>query len=159
RDGGRTSTGGAGQVVDVALYEAVFNLMEGLVPEYDRFGHIRERSGSALPGIAPSNTYPCADDKYVVIGANSDSLHVRLMEAIGREDLALDPELQANDGRVRRIDEIDAAIGAWTVQYPLSEVVERLEAQGIPVGPIYSVADIMVDPQYHARDMLPRVDV
>src|SRR5262245_12231924 len=138
RDAGRD--GGAGQVVDVALYEAVFNVMECLVPEYDRFGYVRERSGSAIPGIAPSNTYPCADDKYVVIGANSDSLYVRLMETVGRPDLARDPELQANAGRVRRVDEIDGAIADWTRQHPLAEAVRRLEAAGIPAGPIYSAA-------------------
>jgi crotonobetainyl-CoA:carnitine CoA-transferase CaiB-like acyl-CoA transferase len=157
RDAGRD--GGAGQVVDVALYEAVFNVMECLVPEYDRFGYVRERSGSAIPGIAPSNTYPCADDKYVVIGANSDSLYVRLMETVGRTDLARDPELQANAGRVRRVDEIDAAIADWTRQHPLVEAVRRLEAAGIPAGPIYSAADIVDDPQYHARGMIETVEV
>jgi crotonobetainyl-CoA:carnitine CoA-transferase CaiB-like acyl-CoA transferase len=150
---------GAGQVVDVALYEAVFNLMEGLVPEYDKFGFVRERSGSALPGIAPSNTYPCSDEKYVVIGANSDSLYVRLMETVERPDLAADPELQANAGRVRRIDEIDGAIGAWTRQRPLAAVVRAMEAAGIPVGPIYSAAEIVADPQYQARGMIETVEV
>ncbi len=155
----RDAGGGAGQVVDVALYEAVFNLMESLIPEYDRFGFIRERSGSALPGIAPSNTYPCADDKYVVIGANSDSLYVRLMETIGRADLARDPELQANAGRVRRIAEIDDAIAAWTRERSLGEVVQALDAAGIPVGPIYNAADIVADPQYQARGMIETVEV
>jgi formyl-CoA transferase len=155
----RDAGGGAGQVVDVALYEAVFNLMESLIPEYDRFGFIRERSGSALPGIAPSNTYPCADDKYVVIGANSDSLYVRLMETIGRADLARDPELQVNAGRVRRIAEIDDAIAAWTRERSLGEVVQALDAAGIPVGPIYNAADIVADPQYQARGMIETVEV
>jgi formyl-CoA transferase len=155
----RDAGGGAGQVVDVALYEAVFNLMESLIPEYDHFGFIRERSGSALPGIAPSNTYPCADDKYVVIGANSDSLYVRLMETIGRADLARDPELQVNAGRVRRIAEIDDAIAAWTRERSLGEVVQALDAAGIPVGPIYNAADIVADPQYQARGMIETVEV
>jgi formyl-CoA transferase len=150
---------GRGQVVDVALYESVFNLMECLVSEYDRFGYIRERSGGAIPGIAPSNTYPSADEKHVVIGANSDGLYVRLMETIGRDDLAHDPELQINAGRVRRVDEIDAAIGDWTRQHTLHEAVRLLEAAGIPAGPIYSVADIMADPQFAARDMIQTVDV
>jgi formyl-CoA transferase len=150
---------GEGQVVDVALYEAVFNLMESLVPEYDHFGFVRERSGSALPGIAPSNTYPCADDKYVVIGANSDSLYVRLMETVERPDLARDPELLANAGRVRRIEEIDGAIAAWTRQRPLADVVRTMEAAGIPVGPIYSAAEVVADPQYQARGMIESVDV
>jgi formyl-CoA transferase len=150
---------GEGQVVDVALYEAVFNLMESLVPEYDQFGFVRERSGSALPGIAPSNTYPCADEKYVVIGANSDSLYVRLMETVERPDLARDPQLQANAGRVRRIDEIDGAIADWTRQRPLAAVVAAMEAAGIPVGPIYSAAEVMADPQYEARGMIETVEV
>jgi crotonobetainyl-CoA:carnitine CoA-transferase CaiB-like acyl-CoA transferase len=150
---------GEGQVVDVALYEAVFNLMESLVPEYDQFGFVRERSGSALPGIAPSNTYPCADEKYVVIGANSDSLYVRLMETVERPDLARDPELQANAGRVRRIEEIDGAIAAWTRQRPLAAVVAAMEAVGIPVGPIYSAAEVVADPQYEARGMIETVEV
>jgi crotonobetainyl-CoA:carnitine CoA-transferase CaiB-like acyl-CoA transferase len=150
---------GRGQVVDVALYESVFNLMECLVSEYDRFGYIRERSGGAIPGIAPSNTYPSADEKHIVIGANSDGLYVRLMETIGRDDLAHDPELQINAGRVRRVDEIDAAISDWTRQHTLHEAVHLLEAAGIPAGPIYSVADIMADPQFAARDMIQTVDV
>jgi crotonobetainyl-CoA:carnitine CoA-transferase CaiB-like acyl-CoA transferase len=157
RDAGRGD--GQGQVVDVALYESVFNIMESLIPEYDRFGFVRERSGGAIPGIAPSNTYPSADDKHVVIGANSDSLFVRLMETIGRDDLAHDPELQVNAGRVRRIDEIDDAIAAWTRRHTLLEAVRLLEAAGIPAGPIYSVADIVADPHYQARDMIQTVDV
>ncbi|MEW6704890.1 MAG: CoA transferase [Pseudomonadota bacterium] len=147
---------GRGQVVDVALYEAVFNCMESLLPEYSAFGVVREPAGSALPGIAPSNAYRCADGQ-VVIGGNGDSIFKRLMQAIGREDLAGDPGLASNAQRVPRVDEIDAAITAWTVQRPVAEVVRALQAASVPVGRIYTVKDIAEDPHYRARQMIEQV--
>jgi formyl-CoA transferase len=150
----RVANGGLGQVVDVALYEAVFNVMESLLPEYDAFGAVRERAGSALPGIAPSNAYPCNDGQYVVIGGNGDSIFKRLMQAIGRPDLGADPGLARNDGRVRRADELDAAIAAWTSQRSRDEALAVLDAARVPAGKIYSVADIAADPQYAARGMI-----
>jgi formyl-CoA transferase len=146
--------GGAGQVVDVALYEAVFATMESLVPEYLSQGFVRERSGGALPGISPSNTYPCRDGQYVVIAGNGDALFRRLMTAIGRDDLGRDPALAQNDGRVVRNQELDAAIGAWTAQHGIDDVVTRLEAAGVPVGKIFTAADICADPHYAARGMI-----
>jgi formyl-CoA transferase len=147
---------GRGQVVDVALYEAVFNCMESLLPEYSAFGAVREPAGSALPGIAPSNAYRCADGQ-VVIGGNGDSIFKRLMQAIGREDLAADPGLATNALRVPRVAEIDAAIGTWTAQRPVAEVVAALQAASVPVGRIYTVKDIAEDPHYRARQMIERV--
>ena len=144
---------GRGQVVDVALYEAVFNCMESLLPEYSAFGAVRQPAGSALPGIAPSNAYPCADGM-VVIGGNGDSIFKRLMIAIGRDDLATDAELASNPGRVRRVAEIDEAIGAWTSQRAVAQVLEVLNAASVPVGRIYTAEDIAHDPHYRARDMI-----
>jgi succinyl-CoA---D-citramalate CoA-transferase len=146
--------GGSGQMIDVALYESVFNVMESLVPEYDAFGAVRERSGSALPGIAPTNAYRCIDGTYALIAGNGDSIFKRLMAAIGRHDLANDPGLAQNDGRVVRVQEIDGAIEAWTLQRTLDEVLEILERANVPAGRVYSVADIVEDPQYVARDMI-----
>ncbi|MGY6256353.1 CaiB/BaiF CoA transferase family protein [Paraburkholderia caledonica] len=151
----RVKTGqGEGQVVDVSLVESVFNLMESLVPEYDLLGHVRERSGGALPGIAPSNTYPTEDDGYVVIAGNSDPIFRRLMQAIGRADLADDPALAHNDGRARHCAMLDEAIAAWTSHHSTNDVLAALERAEVPAGRIYSVADIMSDPHYQARDML-----
>ena len=151
----RVKTGqGDGQIVDVSLVESVFNLMESLVPEYDLLGHVRERSGGALPGIAPSNTYRTADGGYVVIAGNSDPIFRRLMHVIDRVDLADDPALARNDGRVARTAELDAAIGAWTLKRSIDAVLAALEAAEVPAGRIYSVADIVADPHYAARDML-----
>ena len=150
----RDAQGGVGQMIDVALYESVFNVMESLVPEYDAFGVVRERSGSALPGIAPTNAYRCVDGKYALIAGNGDSIFKRLMAAIGRPDLENDPALAQNDGRVARVAEIDAAIEAWTQQRPLDEVLQVLEQAQVPAGRIYSVEDIVHDPQYLAREML-----
>jgi formyl-CoA transferase len=147
---------GRGQVVDVALFEAVFNCMESLLPEYSAFGAVREPAGSALPGIAPSNAYRCADGQ-VVIGGNGDSIYRRLMTAIGRADLAEAPDLAHNAGRVARIDEIDAAITQWTVQRPVDTVVAALQAVQVPVGRIYTVRDIAADPHYRARQMIERI--
>jgi formyl-CoA transferase len=147
---------GRGQVVDVALYEAVFNCMESLLPEYSAFGAVRQPAGSALPGIAPSNAYRCADGQ-VVIGGNGDSIYKRLMAAINRSDLGEDPGLAHNTGRAARVDEIDAAITAWTVQRPVADVVATLQAVSVPVGRIYTVQDIAEDPHYRARGMIQRI--
>ncbi|WP_137919225.1 CoA transferase [Hydrogenophaga sp. 2FB] len=150
----RDARGGQGQMVDVALYESVFNVMESLVPEHDAFGAVRERSGSALPGIAPTNAYRCADGRYALIAGNGDSIFKRLMRSIGRPDLENDATLAQNDGRVARVEELDAAIEAWTCHRSLDDVLATLDAAGVPVGRIYSVADIASDPQYLARDMI-----
>lgn len=147
---------GRGQVVDVALYEAVFNCMESLLPEYSAFGVVREPAGSALPGIAPSNVYQCADGR-VVIGGNGDSIFKRLMTAIGRDDLGNDPGLAQNAGRAERVDQLDAAITAWTVQRSVAEVVAVLQAASVPAGRIYTVRDIATDPHFHARQMIQRI--
>ncbi|MBE8601357.1 hypothetical protein ALP39_01760 [Pseudomonas marginalis pv. marginalis] len=151
----RVKTGqGDGQIVDVSLAESVFNLMESLVPEYDMLGHVRERSGGALPGIAPSNTYLTADGAYVVIAGNSDPIYKRLMTTIGRTDLAEAPEFAHNDGRAAQSGLLDAAITHWTSSLPIEQVLSALEAAQVPAGRIYSVADIVSDPHYQARDML-----
>jgi formyl-CoA transferase len=150
----REVNGGLGQVVDVALYESVFNVMESLLPEYDAFGAVRGAAGSALPGIAPSNAYRCAGDAWVLVAGNGDSIFRRLMAAIGRADLAADPGLARNDGRAARAAEIDAAIGDWTATRPIDEVIAALEAANVPVGRIYTIADIARDPQYLARGMI-----
>jgi formyl-CoA transferase len=150
---------GVGQEIDVALYEAVFNLMESLLPEYDLMGHVRERSGARLDGVVPSSTYPCSDGKYVAIGANADALYRRLMELVGREDLADDPELAHNDGRVIRHEEIDAAITAWTSAHPQAHVLAELERIAVPAGPINSIADIVADPHVQARDIMEPVEL
>ncbi len=151
----RVKTGqGDGQIVDVSLAESVFNLMESLVPEYDMLGHVRERSGGALPGIAPSNTYLTADGAYVVIAGNSDPIYKRLMTTIGRADLAEAAEFAHNDGRAAKSGLLDAAITHWTSSLPIDQVLSALEAAEVPAGRIYSVADIVSDPHYQARDML-----
>ncbi|MEI7446420.1 MAG: CoA transferase [Burkholderiales bacterium] len=150
----REVNGGQGQVIDVALYESVFNVMESLLPEYDAFGAVRGAAGSALPGIAPSNAYRCAGDAFVLVAGNGDSIFRRLMTAIGRDDLGNDPRLARNDGRAATVAEIDAAIEAWTRTRPIDEVIAALEAANVPVGRIYTVADIARDPQYLARDMI-----
>jgi formyl-CoA transferase len=147
-------SGGGGQVIDVALYESVFNVMESLLPEYDAQGYVRERSGSALPGIAPSNLYPCRDGSFVLIAGNADSLYQRLMTAIGRIDLRDDPALAKNDGRAAQMARIDDAIAAWTVQRSQREVLAAMEEAEVPAGRIYSVADIAADPHYAAREMI-----
>ncbi len=150
----RNTGDGKGQVIDVALYESVFNLMESLLPEYDMFGFIRNSSGASLPGITPSNTYPCRDKKYVVIGANADSISKRMMLAIGRNDLVNDPELAHNDGRVKRTRELDEVIAIWTMQHDLDEILTILDKAEVPAGKIYDIADIVNDPHYQAREMI-----
>ncbi len=151
----RNMNGGKGQVVDVALYEAVFNMMESVVPEYGVYGMVRERTGASLPGIVPSNTYACADGS-IVIGGNSDPIFKRLMKAIERADLADDPALAHNDGRVPRTREIDEAIAAWLAPRTIEAALAVLNAADVPAGRIYSVADMFSDPQFVARQMIQR---
>lgn len=146
--------GGNGQMIDVALYESVFNMMESLLPEYSVFDHIRQPSGSSLPGIAPSNAYLCRDGKYALIAGNGDSIFKRLMHAIGRTDLAEDPELENNTGRVEHVEKIDEAIANWTSQHDLSVVMEMMNENHIPAGRVYDIEDIANDPHFHARDMI-----
>ena len=147
---------GKGQVIDVALYESVFNCMESLLPEYAAHGYVRERSGSALPGIAPSNLYPCRDG-YVLVAGNADSLFRRLMSAIGRADLRDDPALARNDGRAAQMARIDNAIAEWTSEFSQEEVLEAMEKAEVPAGRIYSAADIAADPHFAARGMIQDV--
>lgn len=148
-----------GQVIDVALYESVFNMLEGVVPEYFGAGAIREPSGSTVTGIVPTNTYQCADGAYVIIGANADSMFQRLMRAAGRPDLADDPRLVNNNGRVEHEAEIDAAISSWTNTKDVDDVLEVLDSASVPAGPIYSVADMANDPHFEARGLFEEVDV
>lgn len=150
---------GEGQVVDVALYESVFNLLEGIVPEYDGAGVIREPSGSTITGIVPTNTYLCKDGKHVVIGGNGDSIFKRLMKEAGRSDMADDPELAHNPGRVIHQEKIDQALSDWCAQHASSDIISTLEEARVPVGPIYSVEDMMTDPHYQARGMFETVEI
>ena len=146
-----------GQYVDVALTEAVFSLLEGVLPEYDLKGIVRERTGATLEGIAPSNTYLCADGKYIVIAANSDGIFKRFMDAIGRTDLAEDPNLSNNQGRAKQVEQLDQIIEEWTKLHTQKEVQRILDEAGVPVGPIYSIEDIVNDEQFQSRDMLQTV--
>ncbi len=148
---------GRGQEIDVALYESVFAMMESLVPEYDAFGYVREPAGSALPGITPSNSYPCNDGRYVLIAGNGDSIYKRLMRLIGRMDLADDPALAHNDGRSLQAERIDTAISEWTLQHGRDEVIEALKEARVPAGYPYTAADIVADPHYLARGMIEQV--
>lgn len=150
----REQNNGNGQQIDVALYESVFNMMESLIPEYSVFETVRQPAGSSLPGIAPTNAYRCKDGKYALIAGNGDSIYRRLMEKIDRLDLANDPELAQNDGRVRHVARIDAAISTWTAERSLEEVLDALNDARIPAGKIYDAADIVNDPHYKSRDML-----
>ncbi|MDM0002002.1 CoA transferase [Variovorax sp. J22P240] len=149
----RKVNGGQGQVIDVALHEAVFNVMESLLPEYSAFGAVREAAGSALPGIAPSNAYRCSDG-YVLIAGNGDSIFKRLMQVIGRDDLGADTELANNAGRVARVAELDEAIEAWTQTRPVAAVLAVLGEARVPAGKVYTAKDIDEDPHYRARDMI-----
>jgi crotonobetainyl-CoA:carnitine CoA-transferase CaiB-like acyl-CoA transferase len=153
----RNVNGGQGQVVDVAIYEAVFNMMESLVPEYDMYGVVRERQGSKLTGVVPTSTYLCKDGKYIIIGGNGDSVFKRFMKAIGREDMAEDPRFEHNNNRVEHEEEIDDVINKWTTHHTYEEVLAALEEAQVPAGPIYSIADIMRDEQYIARKMFESV--
>jgi crotonobetainyl-CoA:carnitine CoA-transferase CaiB-like acyl-CoA transferase len=148
---------GRGQVVDVALYESVFSVMESLLPEYDAFGVVRERTGSILPGIAPSSAYRCRDGSYVLIGANADSIFRRLCRAMGRDDLADDATLAHNDGRAAKQAWLDGEIEAWTSTLPPPDLLAALEAAEVPASKIYSIADIVADPHYAARQMIRQV--
>jgi len=150
---------GRGQVVDVSLAEAVFNMTESMLPEYDKLGVVREPQGTKLSGVVPTNTYRCRDGRYVVIGGNGDSIFRRLMYAIGRPDLAEDPRLAHNDGRVAHEAEIDGAIEAWTREHMLEEVLEVLNRAEVPCGPIYSIADIVRDPHFQARGLFEEVEL
>lgn len=151
--------GGTGQEIDVAIYESVFNMMEAVVPEFDRLGMIREREGSKLTGIVPTNTYRCKDGLYVIIGGNGDSIYKRLMIAAGRFDMASNPEYATNADRVRNEPAVDGAISDWTSTLTAPEVVEKLEAARVPVGSIYTVKDMLNDPHYKARGMFEEVEV
>ena len=153
----RTAHGGKGQVIDVALFEAVFNMMEGTLPEYDMLGEIRGRTGTGLSGIVPSNTYSTSDRQYVVIGANADSIFRRLMTLIGRDDLSNDDSLADNAGRCKRVEELDCVIAEWTARYKVDEVVALLNSAQVPNGKIFSIADIARDAQYLARGMIQEV--
>ena len=154
----RDARGAEGQMIDVALYEAVFNLTESLLPEYHVFGAVRQPAGGALPGIAPSNAYPCSDGQYVLIAANGDSLFKRLMELIGRADLANDPDLARNDGRAKRAEEIDQIIGDWSKQRTLEDILRALQSIAVPAGRIYTAKDIAEDPHYRARGVIQTVE-
>jgi crotonobetainyl-CoA:carnitine CoA-transferase CaiB-like acyl-CoA transferase len=153
------SKGNPGQVIDTAIYEAVFNMMEGVVPEYSGAGVVREPSGSTLTGIVPTNTYRCADGRFVIIGGNGDSIYKRLMHAIGRPDLAEDPRMANNAGRVHHEKELDAAIAAWTGTLPSTDVLAILDKVDVPAGPIYSVVDMMGDEHFRARGLFEQVQV
>lgn len=154
----RDARGGKGQMIDAALYESLFNLTESLLPEYSVFGAVREPAGAALPGIAPSNVYRCHDGSYVLIAGNGDAIFQRLMHCIGRPDLADDPSLAHNDGRVARVAELDAAIEAWTLaQTDIKAMLEALKAAGVPSGRIYSIRDIADDPHYRARGAITKM--
>jgi formyl-CoA transferase len=146
--------GGKGQIVDVALYEAVFAMMESMVPEFDVFGFVRERTGNVMPGITPSNTHTTKDDKHVIIGANGDAIFRRLMLAIGRQDLAEDPGLADNAGRDARSAELYGVIDAWVATQDADDVLKLAAEAGVPASRIFSVADMFSDPQYAARTML-----
>ena len=150
---------GQGQIIDIALYEAVFNCMESLLPEYSAFGEVRQAAGSALPGIAPTNAYLCADGGYVLVAGNGDSIFKRLMTAIGRDDLGNDPQLENNDGRVKRVAELDRAIGEWAKTVSTDKALEILDSVAVPAGRIYTVADIANDPHYKARENIQSIQM
>ncbi len=150
---------GKGQIIDIALYEAVFNCMESLLPEYSAFGEVRQAAGSALPGIAPTNAYQCADGGYVLVAGNGDSIFKRLMTVIGRDDLGNDPQLENNDGRVKRVAELDQAIGKWAKTLSTTKALEVLDSVAVPAGRIYTVADIANDPHYKARENIQTIQM
>ena len=150
---------GEGQVIDVALYESMFNLMEAVIPEYDGAGVIREPSGTTVTGIVPTNTYRCHDGKYVVIGGNGDAIFKRLMVAAGHPEMAENPQMANNEGRVKHEAEIDSALAQWCLANDAATIIETLETERVPVGPIYSVEDMMADPHYRARGMFEQVEI
>lgn len=155
----RDINGGQGQYIDVALYETIFSLMESMVPEYDRAGVVRERTGSTLPGIAPSNTYLTKDGKYVVIGGNGDGIFIRLMETVGRPELGTDERFSSNQKRSDHMEYLDGVIEEWTKGHDLKTVLEALDAAAVPAGPIYSIADIVEDMQFQMRGMIETMNV
>ncbi|MFB4390403.1 MULTISPECIES: CaiB/BaiF CoA transferase family protein [unclassified Pseudomonas] len=150
------SNGGVGQYIDVALYESVFGIMESLIPEYAMFDHIRERTGSSLPGISPSNTYPCSDGRYVIIAGNGDGIFKRLMVAMGHPELADDPRFTDNAARVQHNGLLDELITAWTMRHTLEDALQILDEADVPSGKIYSAADIATDPQFASRGMIEK---
>lgn len=150
----REQQGGLGQEVDVALYESVFNMMESLLPEYSKFGAVRQPSGASMPGIVPTNAYLCKDGRYALIAGNGDSIYKRLMESVGRSDLATAPELANNVGRAANAERIDRAISDFTAQHDLEAVLDLMNQVGVPAGKSYDAADIANDPHYQARDMI-----
>ena len=150
---------GEGQIIDIALYEAVFNCTESLLPEYSAFGEVRQAAGSALPGIAPTNAYLCADGGYVLVAGNGDSIFKRLMAVIGRDDLGSDPQLENNDGRVKRVAELDGAIGEWAKTVSTDQALEILDSVSVPAGRIYTIADIASDPHYKARGNIQTIQM
>jgi len=154
---GRDARGGHGQMIDLALYESIFNLSESLLPEYDAFGEVREPAGGALPGITPSNAYRCADGQSVLIAGNGDSIYKRLMQVIARDDLANDPALQQNDGRSLRAAELDAAIEAWTLRFSLDDVLKIMQDAAVPASRIYTIADLAADAHFAARGNIERI--
>jgi crotonobetainyl-CoA:carnitine CoA-transferase CaiB-like acyl-CoA transferase len=153
------TAGSRGQLVDVSIFEAVYNMMEAVVPEYDRCGVVREPSGSTITGVVPTNTYLCKDGKYVIIGGNGDSIYKRLMKTAGRPELADDPRLATNDGRVKHQDEVDGALSEWTATLTSDEVLELLGEAAVPSGPIYSVIDMVNDPHFQARGLFEELEV
>ncbi len=155
----RDVNGGKGQVVDVAIYESIFNMMESTLAEYDKLGHIRERSGAKLEGIVPTSTYPTKDNKFIIIGGNGDSIYKRLMHTCERPDLAEDEKLKDNAGRVQFEEMIDEAIAEWTMQHDYEYLYEKLVEAQVPCGPVYSIADIVKDPQYNARGIFEEVEI
>lgn len=155
----RDVNGGTGQVVDVAIYESVFNMMESTLAEYDKLGVVRERLGAKLEGIVPTSTYPTSDGKFIIIGANGDSIFKRLMNTIGRPDLAAHPEMQDNAGRSVHEQAIDRAISDWTRTKSFDEAYAVVLSAEVPCGPVYSIADIVKDPQYNARGILETVEI
>ena len=150
---------GEGQVVDVALYEAMFNLMEAVVPEYDGAGAVREPSGSTVTGIVPTNTYQCSDGKFVVIGGNGDAIFKRLMIAAGHPAMAENPAMASNEGRVANEAEIDTALSIWCSKHSAKQIIDTLEQNRVPVGPIYNVEDMMADPHFQARGLFEQVEI
>ena len=150
--------GARGRIIDVDLVGSVFSLMEGMLPEYGLTGRIRQPAGAAIPTAAPTNTYLCADGRWLCIGGNSDLIYRRLMEAIGRPDLGADPRLADNAGRCAHVAEIDAAIGAWTRDRPAREAEAVLDAAEVPVSRLYDIRDCAEDPHFRARDMVMEVE-
>lgn len=151
--------GNGGQVVDVALYESMFNLLEAVVPEYDGAGIVREPSGTTVTGIVPTNTYTCSDGKYLVIGGNGDSIFMRLMKAVGRADMAENPDYASNSNRVVHQEYIDGVLATWCAQRPMKSAMQTLEDNRVPCGPVYSVADMMEDPHFKQRGLFEQVEI